>query len=519
MASSADLNINIVLNGVNKTNRALKTVDTSVKKTTTSLVNQGKVLGNAQKGFAGATNASINFNRVISDMPYGIQGVANNLEMALFSFRGVTAGVDGFTNKLKALGTVMFTGSGAILTAITVIPTALIMLQKHFRKTKKEVEETTDSFDKFRDSLNSLSKFNATDNLDLLGESESRAQLDNLKRFQTQLKAVQVLKDRASNSRIVSNDELKNITKDLPEGFEGLITLAQNNRLSQEALNAVLEKNYGGIFLTDVKNVNEEVEKLNTSLESQLSIIKLYGQNVDDFRQLQEQVKAFKVNVDAVGNPIVKLADQLTVIQSMRDAFSVKASSDGFLSSTELKVLELYDSVLSKISSKLKEIQKPFVEPILNSDVTEDDITSSDLNVDLPFGKINQMITAEQLAIAQGIRNTLDGIAMGFLDGVVGAQNFGDAFKNMGNAIVQSLKQITAQLIVIRALGAIGGLIGGSVGSFISASVGSRRIGTNPSALNPNAFKTSAVNVGGTFKIQGSDLVKVIDNTNKRTLR
>ena len=96
---------------LNKTKVSLKQLDAEFRKTTESIKSQGAAMGAMTKdglnpminktGLAGAT--LVELGRTISDMPYGIRGVANNLSQLSTLFTTLIVTTGGFQNGLQAV--------------------------------------------------------------------------------------------------------------------------------------------------------------------------------------------------------------------------------------------------------------------------------------------------------------------------------------------------------------------------------------------------------------------------------
>ncbi|HEU4901174.1 MAG TPA: hypothetical protein VFT06_00240 [Flavisolibacter sp.] len=77
------------------------------------------------KGTADATNALTNFSRIAQDAPYGLMGIANNINPALESFQRLQKEAGGTGNALKALVAGM-TGPAGVGLAIGVVSSLLV---------------------------------------------------------------------------------------------------------------------------------------------------------------------------------------------------------------------------------------------------------------------------------------------------------------------------------------------------------------------------------------------------------
>jgi len=96
-----------------------------------SISNYANELGNANKQTGAATSATLEFGRVLSDAPYGIRGVANNLQQLASNLFFMSKGVDNVTGKTLGFGGAIGTlgksllGPAGILVAFQGITAAL----------------------------------------------------------------------------------------------------------------------------------------------------------------------------------------------------------------------------------------------------------------------------------------------------------------------------------------------------------------------------------------------------------
>jgi type IV secretory pathway VirB2 component (pilin) len=97
----------------------------------------------------GATASVMEMSRAISDAPYGIRGVANNLTQMVSQIGFTAKSAGGLTNALKLMWKAMLGPLGVVI-AITTVITAMDWL---YGANKKAETSTAD----FKDSLNLLS--------------------------------------------------------------------------------------------------------------------------------------------------------------------------------------------------------------------------------------------------------------------------------------------------------------------------------------------------------------------------
>jgi hypothetical protein len=125
-----------------------KGLDTATKTTSEFIGNGKKGLTGVSKATGGATSATLELGRAISDAPYGIRGVANNLSQfaSQFSFMAnsideTTGKVVGFNGAIRNLGRAI--RANAVLLAIQLIIAAL----DEFSGSAKKAEESTNNYE------------------------------------------------------------------------------------------------------------------------------------------------------------------------------------------------------------------------------------------------------------------------------------------------------------------------------------------------------------------------------------
>lgn len=139
----------------------VKTIST-VKKQFDSLGNSVKPLNNGlnntTKGLGNTTNAVINFNRVIQDSPYGIIGVANNIDPLVQSFISLKKETGSATNAFKTLLKSAFTGPAALITVFSLASTAAVFFAMKMRGAGSASKEAEESIKDQIKAVNDLNK-------------------------------------------------------------------------------------------------------------------------------------------------------------------------------------------------------------------------------------------------------------------------------------------------------------------------------------------------------------------------
>lgn len=118
-------------------------------KSSKSISNHANELKNANKQTGAATSATLEFGRVLSDAPYGIRGVANNLQQLASNLFFMSKGVDNVTGKTLGFGGAIGTlgksllGPAGILVAFQGITAALDFFFGAATKAEESVHSLT----------------------------------------------------------------------------------------------------------------------------------------------------------------------------------------------------------------------------------------------------------------------------------------------------------------------------------------------------------------------------------------
>jgi hypothetical protein len=131
-------------------------------KDTKATIKHADVLKNANLQTGAATSATLEFGRVLSDMPYGIRGVANNLQQLASNLFFMSKQVDGVTGKSIGFGGALMNlgknliGPAGLLVAFQGVTALIDFFANKQSDAKKETEETTSVLEQQRDELAKL---------------------------------------------------------------------------------------------------------------------------------------------------------------------------------------------------------------------------------------------------------------------------------------------------------------------------------------------------------------------------
>jgi len=132
------------------------------QKNSKSISNYANELGNANKQTGAATSATLEFGRVLSDAPYGIRGVANNLQQLASNLFFMSKGVDNVTGKTVgfkgAIGSLIknLAGPAGVLVAFQGVIALFDYFSTSTKKAKEEVKGLTEEFTKLLNKVADL---------------------------------------------------------------------------------------------------------------------------------------------------------------------------------------------------------------------------------------------------------------------------------------------------------------------------------------------------------------------------
>lgn len=237
-----------VVGGISQVNKQLDALGAKARVSTNEVSKAAKAMQKDLAGSAGiAGAAATELGRTISDLPFGITAVTNNISQLgnMFALLVTSAGSVG--KALKALGTTL-TGPVGILIAFQAVVAGVEFFAQSQRKAKKDTDDLTDSLnleaDAVRNLLGSFDVRKLISDLDYLtGDDGAGGNLNDLKK---QLNDVVTF--------------LINRSSDFKEAFENL---TPDEQMSIDALQRLV-KEYGSII--DIKN---DIKDLNESLKDE----------------------------------------------------------------------------------------------------------------------------------------------------------------------------------------------------------------------------------------------------------
>jgi hypothetical protein len=304
-------------------------MDGQVKVTTDQFKRLEKSVGGFKTATGASTSATLELGRVLSDMPYGIRGVANNLQQLASNLFFMSKATDAATGKsvgfMGAIGNVVkgLIGPAGILIAFQ----GVIALLDYF---KVGMDSASSSASDFRGDLENL-----VDTLDDLYISQAN----------TNDKILEYIEYRALAKK--SDEELKELTEDLADLTEDI---ADKRRINSE-FELLFSKKTKGITIEQYKALSEQ-EKLEVRRIAQWGNLTKrlgdYEQRAIKVSELDaKRLETYKKNISVI-RKLKEEQDKLSAAE--------KDSLKGLKNT--LKDQQLKRETLSKTSEKYKELTK-----------------------------------------------------------------------------------------------------------------------------------------------------------------
>jgi hypothetical protein len=247
-------NVQNAVSGLNNLNKSLEQTNKAAVSTGTA------GMGNLTKGSNQATFALQNFGRVASDAPFGLIGIANNIDPLVQSFVQLRKETGSGKAALAALGSSL-TGSGGLILGISLLTSALQFAQIGFDRWFAGSKKAKDAADKQKESKDALKS--ATDSI-IQSYAKELVQVTKL---------VAVVKDSATSTDL-RKESLKELNKIAPEYFKNLKD--ENDAINKltGAYNKYVENIRTSI---DIKIIEKQLE---ANLEKQLKFNKEYDKTL-----------------------------------------------------------------------------------------------------------------------------------------------------------------------------------------------------------------------------------------------
>jgi hypothetical protein len=187
-------------------------------------------LNKTSTAIKGTTPTILEFNRVIQDAPFGIQGVANNLTQLVSSFSVLKSNAGGTGAAFKSLAA-NFLGTGGILFAVSLVTSALVFFGTGMFKSKTAAEKLAATI---KENAEALEKYEST----LIGVN--KAQLAGNKSAADELVTLRLLRTQIENTNLTQEQRLDGINK-LQKEFPAYFQNVDKEKLLNGQLSATYD--------------------------------------------------------------------------------------------------------------------------------------------------------------------------------------------------------------------------------------------------------------------------------------
>ena len=331
-----------------------------------------KALNKQSDATGSATAATMELSRVVSDAPYGIRGMANNITQLVSQLGTASTKAGGFRAALTLMGKQLI-GPLGIVFAITAVVSALDFM---YGANKKAEGSTNDYADSLKGLEKTLSSLYLTQD-DVNKKFDEYADLAKLRVETDNLMKKEAIKLAELNKQIADQEEFNAIAKarrfkgeakrdkilnDLLDKRNAIYTVTTNaiSKLKKETkeFNAAEEDSLKGL-----KSSKKEKEEQRELLSKTSQEYKKLTKTIDEYQKKIEEIEGVKgkpkkrPKVDVLGLDSIDIGENKKkmkkVLDAVADAVGVDLKKDPLKIDTNLD-LELSDEAKKIIADKLK---------------------------------------------------------------------------------------------------------------------------------------------------------------------
>lgn len=328
----------------------------------------GDSFGKTKKGAANATPTLLEFNRVIQDAPFGIQGVANNLTQLTQNFGYLKQQTGSTGGALKAL-LAGFTGPAGIL---FVVSAATSLLVTYGDKLFNAASLTGDLAKATKDYIGSakaeISELQAL--VEIAKNDEKSRELRE--------KAIARINDKYGD--LLGNLTTESIKTDAVTESINKLNQALLNEAKLRGVRSVIEEKYGALA--------EQIAKKEEAFRSGASA-QLREQN----KLLNERKKALEQVIPTVEKASKTDSNAIKALESLRaeyDEITKKLGASGQLERRENAIAEFIKADSKEVEGEIARLQE-ILKPLLEFDIL------SGLNDPKDKSKKKKLLTKEQI--------------------------------------------------------------------------------------------------------------------------
>jgi hypothetical protein len=340
-----------------------------------------------------ASGSAIAFNRVIQDAPFGIIGVANNIQQLAEQFSALRATSASTGAAVKSFFTSLISPANLAILAVSAVTAALTAYALSAEQTKSPVEELKDAQDNFNKSLKDTNLLLGQGLLNQLLKDVGLLKTENLggrlvdvPAFETAGQVVDALSDKINNLR---KGEL--------ELLEGFLTeqIATATRAFANANDSVIKSLatddinlYRGIlekvnqqldfYKTKSDSAKDSAEGLNRVLDEQILILERFGNQAEFASKRLEELLKYEA-------PEKPLEIKIEIDESQLEGLELPKLGLGLVQTFEKQISDLQELIrvtsdpeaLARYQDQLKSAQNGLSALLGNSKLQVEDLAQA----------------------------------------------------------------------------------------------------------------------------------------------
>lgn len=525
-------------------------------------------------GFSSTSMAVVNFNRVVQDAPFGILGVANNIEPLLLSFQSLKKEAGSTGMALKQLIKGAFTGPGALITVFSVVSSLAIVFSRRSRDTGKAGEEASEGISKQAEALREVAQAYESLNQQTTEQAIdneiafTREVLDNtkaLQRAKDTIEAFRMASSGAQGTSVALTDAQKEQRAEAiknRDALQSLINLYGEDALTVEELEKKItdltnaknglnnstrtEVQLGRVIQDQQVKTAQATDKLTAGIkgaedEAKNQALTLFNL-ISQYRTLANENDAYIPVVNALQKQLDGLSksfedvtgEVLDTARAFAPGIPITIGEDILLDldldalSAELaKVVEGFDldpggdlfisqagSVL-QLTQRMRELQmiQSMVSDPAQYQLLQVAINAVKAEIDVFKGSIDNVSGGITFANALA-NNFTSSFGQGMANIVVQGEKLQDVLKNIGKLLLSSAIQLGIQLLLTGGTGgSITGGLFGALGFGKTSSITSGAVASAGSVVG--SINNNNMQLSGDFRVKGSDLVLSLERANQ----
>jgi hypothetical protein len=525
-------------------------------------------------GFSSTSMAVVNFNRVVQDAPFGILGVANNIEPLLLSFQSLKKEAGSTGRALKQLIKGAFTGPGALITVFSVVSSLAIVFSRRSRDTGKAGEEASEGISKQAEALREVAQAYESLNQQTTEQAIdneiafTREVLDNtkaLQRAKDTIEAFRMASSGAQGTSVALTDAQKEQRAEAiknRDALQSLIDLYGEDALTVEELEKKItdltnaknglnnstrtEVQLGRVIQDQQVKTAQATDKLTAGIKGAedeaknqaltlSNLINQYRTLANDNEAYIPVVNALQKQLDGLSKSFEDVTGEvLDTARAFAPGIPITIGEDIVLDldldalSAELaKVVEGFDldpggdlfisqagSVL-QLTQRMRELQmiQSMVSDPAQYQLLQVAINAVKAEIDVFKGSIDNVSGGISFANALA-NNFTSSFGQGMANIVVQGEKLQDVLKNIGKLLLSSAIQLGIQLLLTGGTGgSITGGLFGALGFGKTSSITSGAVASAGSVVG--SINNNNMQLSGDFRVKGSDLVLSLERANQ----